>query len=138
MALLVNNAKGLFGGLVGSDVVVKDFTAKGTLVAGRTVKYDTTQTGEARSTCVVEGGAGPVCGIALEAASSGDRVRCLVSGYITGVLTDGSVTSGTMLVGAASGALAVYAGTEAYGACGTSLEADTSTTSGGIVFRANA
>lgn len=138
MSLPVSNSKSL-AITVGKDAIVKTFLAKGTITAGHLVRYDTSQTGEDASRCVVEvTTALSTCGVALESATTGLPVRCLVEGYCTGILTDGNITAGIAVVSGTNGALEVYDGTEAFGPCGVALAADSSTTSGGVLFVANA
>lgn len=105
--------------------VVESFIAGGTIVAGDVVKFDVSQTDSDRALYVVAGTASGLCfGVALEAATSGARVRVAVKGYVEGASCNGSVTQGASLAGAANADLAPYVGNEAYPAIGVALEDD--------------
>lgn len=119
----LSNAKGLLN--VGKDAEVRIYIAAGTIVAGRTVAFDETQTDETRARKVVEGAADAFTfGIALEAATAGSEVRVCVGGYVEGALTDGSIVSGSALVAKAGGAVGAYANTDVTPILGVALEAD--------------
>lgn len=122
----LSNAKGLLA--VGKVADVRVFTAAGTLVAGQTVAFDESQTGEARCQKVVVGGAeAHVIGIALEAATSGNEVRVIVGGYVEGVTTDGNVASGNALAAGAAGVVLPYTAAMTVPIIGVALETDTGT-----------
>ena len=108
--------------------VVKTYIAGGTIVAGTLVKLDGTATKTDRAITVLAGTAlGTVVGVALEAASDGERVRVAVKGYVADVLTDNSLTEGAAFGCSAAALATIYAGSEAFQPVGVALAADTGT-----------
>ena len=130
----LSNAKDLLG--AGKYTKIREFTAGGTIVAGRTVALAIAGSGvtdEERAFTVIEGTAtdatsSAIVGIALEAAVSGGTVRVATAGYVEGALTDGSVTIGLSLISAAGGALTPYLASETRRPIGIALETDSGTT----------
>ena len=124
--------------VTGAGAEVVSFTTNEGLTAGDWVELDTSQTGEDRVTQVIQGNAkGQVIGVALETGASGAVVRVCVSGYVEGVLTDGSVAAaGDTLIPAASGACAKGAATNVLPSIGMALESDASGTTADVyVYR---
>lgn len=122
------------------DVVIQTLKAAGTITAGDVVCWgdsgDSTDSGE-YGLAVVECGAAQIpCGVALEAASSGDYVRVQTVGpNKVAITTNGSVAAGNFVYAIASGAVSsggnhlVGNSDTALRRVGVALAADSSTTS---------
>ena len=115
MALTLSHAKSPETTIVhGQDALVREFLTSATLVAGQTVSFDSTQTGEAQMRHVVRGAAeGYVFGVALEATggTANETVRVLVGGYVQGVDSTGgtALNAGDSVVAGGAGVVDEYA-----------------------------
>ena len=124
--------------VTGAGAEIVSFQTNEALTAGNWVELDTSQDDEDRVTQVIQGNAkGMVIGVALETVASGAVVRVCGSGYVEGVLTDGSVAAaGDTLIPAASGACAKGAATNVLPIIGMALESDASGTTADVyVYR---
>tara|TARA_R110002012_G_scaffold300966_1_gene501054 strand:- start:4726 stop:5202 length:477 start_codon:yes stop_codon:yes gene_type:complete len=77
------------------------FVANGTIAVGDVVGFDTSKTGADRvlfviKTAAIANGNGLAVGVATEAATAGDNVKCVISGYAN-VSTAGTVAAINML-----------------------------------------
>jgi hypothetical protein len=105
------------------------FLAGGAIAAGDWVSLDTTQTGADKALYVIEAaggaaGSGLPCGVALEAAASGEQVRVCIAGYCASasVLNAVAAAGVPLRISATAGAAdAATGGAEAV--IGTSLAA---------------
>tara|TARA_Y100001973_G_scaffold73232_1_gene106792 strand:- start:52 stop:483 length:432 start_codon:yes stop_codon:yes gene_type:complete len=86
-----------------SDIV--EFESGGAIVAGQVVRLDTSATGSAIASTIVQGAAdGLAIGVALEAAAgAGEIVRVCIGGYIEGVASAAGPIVGETLYAAGSG-----------------------------------
>ena len=86
-----------------SDIV--EFESGSAIVAGQVVRLDTSATGSAIASTIVQGAAdGLAIGVALEAASAaGEIVRVCIGGYIEGVASQAGPAIGETLYAAANG-----------------------------------
>lgn len=108
--------------------LVESFIAGGTITAGDVVKFDTSQSDDDRALyCVIGVADGLAFGIALNSATSGQRVYVVVKGYVEDATTDGSVAITNSLCSDANGDCTKYAGTETYQPFAVALETDTGT-----------
>ena len=127
-------------GVTGQEADIVSFACAEAVTAGEWVDLDSSQTGEARTTTVVQGnGTGLCIGVALETVSAatvtagGALVRVCVSGYCEGALTDGSLdAAGNTLRPAAAGACMKGVPTNALPIIGIALESDGSTTAADV------
>ncbi len=87
------------GATVSNRRQVETFLAGGAITALTPVKLDTSATGAARAVTVVASGSAddPAVGIALAAASSGDRVEVVIAGYVENIACAAGVATGDFL-----------------------------------------
>jgi hypothetical protein len=119
------------GGDTSNRRQVETFLAADAIGAGDVVMFDTTKTGADRvlhvkKATVVANGNGLCCGVALAAASAGERVDAVIGGYAS-VNTHGSVTLGNLLTagGASAGNVDGRVAGDISPAFGIALEART-------------
>ena len=120
-------------GVTGQEADIVSFACAEAVTAGEWVDLDSSQTGEARTTTVVQGnGTGLCIGVALETVSAatvtagGALVRVCVSGYCAAARTDGTAAAaGDTLVPAAAGEVAKGAASNVLTAVAMALAADT-------------
>ena len=118
-----------FGASTSNRRQVETFIAGGTITVGDWVAFDTTRTGADKLLTVIEAGASAngtatVVGVALAAATVGQNVEVIVSGYAAAANTNGAPGAGAPLVvqTAAGAADAAGAGITAP-PCGVALAA---------------
>lgn len=114
---------------------IETFLSGGTIPALSPVKFDTSATGSARAVTVVKTGSDgdPGIGIALKAASSGDKVEVVVAGYVENALSSGTINAGEYVQCADGKVKAATAGT--HDLFGVALEAAASSTVDMYVFK---
>jgi hypothetical protein len=118
--------------VTGQHSEIVSFACAEAVLAGEWVDLDASQTGEARTTTVVQGnGTGLCIGVALETVSAatvaagGARVRVCVSGYCEAARTDGTVAAaGDTLIPVAAGEVAKGADSNVVTPVGMALAVD--------------
>lgn len=118
------------------------FIAGGTIVAGQVVMTDISKAGSAKAITVVQAslvatGQPLAVGVALRAATAGQRVEVVVAGYVEDV----DCTAGTILAGAplsagktAAGEVETSAATDLAGCFAVALEAKGATTANKVAI----
>lgn len=118
--------------VTGQHSEIVSFACAEAVLAGEWVDFDASQTGEARTTTVVQGnGTGLCIGVALETVSAatvtagGARVRVCVSGYCEAARTNGTVAAaGDTLIPVAAGEVAKGADSNVVTPVGMALDVD--------------
>lgn len=123
----VSNSKDLG---VGKFAEVYEFTARGSITALKTVRFDSAnQTNEERVLSVIVGDAtAATFGVALDTVTTGQLVRVCTSGYIEGCTGDTDIAQDDPLVAGAAGAFdeqAAAGSSVALPILGVALEEDT-------------
>ncbi len=121
---------------------IETFIAGGTIAAGDCVGFDTTKTGADRALFVTEAGTVAIgnalaIGVALNAATADQQVRCVVAGYAENVKCGAGVAAGDPLsVGqAATGTVDTRVAADTAQTFGVALEAVAANTVDIIVFK---